>query len=70
MSGSDYLAEFYKRYRKGFQAFYKAVIDMGFTIVNSGYRGQDDLGSFPDLDIATLKTQENCKECHWSKSPD
>lgn len=160
---SDYLTEFYKRYKKGFQGFYTTVIDMGFTIVNScypmsvashegleavytasssdrvvtftkaekavlyralletipefkhqirifspraslyalineeaspagidsgsypcrggrdfffidakhghtfpcGYRGQDNLGSFPDLDTSKLKTQENCKECHW-----
>ena len=159
----DYLAEFYRRYREGFRAFYTAVIDMGFTIVNScypmsvaaddgleavysasssdnvvrfskaekavlyralfetipefkhqtrifspraslyalikeetgpagvdsdsypcrggldfffvdakkghaypcGYRGQDDLGPFPDLDLASLKSPAHCKECHW-----
>jgi hypothetical protein len=30
-----------------------------------GYRGQDDLGPFPDLDLASLKQPAHCKECHW-----
>lgn len=41
---------FYQAYRNGFRAFYNAVVDMGFTIVNSCY----PMSVSPDDDLAAV----------------
>lgn len=51
LSAAAYLERFFRAFQKAFRAFYRFVIDLGFTIVNSCY----PMSITPDADDSSLR---------------